>query len=125
MPFAVSFIENLGTDFVFRVDQHRAGVGHPVPVFNVKLSNRFAVHVRQQRECDLLFFRKLFQYVHLVVADTNQLNSCFFEFLDVVLQLNQMLFAEGSPVRGPVKDQSHGIRFRKLTNRDFVAVLIL
>jgi hypothetical protein len=44
---------------------------------------------------------ELLQYGGAVVADCSQLDSMLLKSLFGILQLDQLRFAEGSPVRGP------------------------
>jgi hypothetical protein len=54
--------------------------------------------------------RKIFEYLFRVIADGRQLDPLRFESWDSALQLDQLPFAEGSPVSGTEKEENGAVR---------------
>jgi hypothetical protein len=54
--------------------------------------------------------RKKFQDLLRVIADGRQLDPLLFEPRDGALQLNQLPFAEGSPIGGTEKEKNRAVR---------------
>ena len=68
------------------------------------------VRVREHRICDLVPVGKIFQDFFRVIADGRQLDPLLFESRDGALQLDQLPFAERSPVRGTEKEKNGSLR---------------
>src|SRR5206468_5480804 len=92
-----------GTSHIFELPR---GLG----VHNLVGANDLGVGVREQREIDLAAAGEVFQYGFAIVADTRQLDSLLLELCFGVLQLNQLPFAVGSPIRGPEEQQNRAMR---------------
>lgn len=52
---------------------------------------------------------EVLQYGRAVVADRSQLNPMLLKSLFGILQLDQLRFAEGSPVRGPEEKKNRSV----------------
>ena len=70
------------------------------------VGDNLRLRIGQQRKLDLVPVCKVLQDFRAVIADCGQLNSLCFEFLFCALQLHELRFAEGSPVRR-TEEQKH------------------
>ena len=68
------------------------------------------VRVRKHWVFDLVPVGKIFQDFFRVIADGRQLDPLLFESRDGALQLDQLPFAERSPVRGTEKEKNSAVR---------------
>jgi len=68
------------------------------------------LRIREQRVRDLVPVRKIFQDFFAIVADRRELDALLFESFDGALQLDQLPFAERSPIRGTEKEKNGAVR---------------
>src|SRR5271169_6693675 len=115
-PLAVFGFEKLFADDAFRVDEEIAGARkallHPGRLLiedAIRLDDP-GLGVPEQRVLDLVPVRKKLQDFFRVVADGRQLDLLLFESWNCTLQLDQLPFAEGSPVRGAEKEKEGAVR---------------
>jgi hypothetical protein len=104
-PFAVFRIEKLFSNDATAIDEKisrpRKASLHPGR-FRIQHAvglDDFRVRVRQHRVIDLVAAGKELQDFFRVVADGRQLDALLFKSRDGALQLDQLPFAERSPVR--------------------------
>ena len=94
------------------VDVEESGVGHSFghslgfAVEHVEAANDFGMGVSQQRKFDFVTVGEVLQDRRTIVADSRKLQSLRLKFLFCILQLHELRFAEGSPVRG-AEEQQH------------------
>lgn len=112
MSVAVTFQEKLGPDDALGIDDEGSRVGDSVNsganrlfVQNLIGLDRLAARIREQGIGDVTLSSELLQGFFRIVADTNDLATGGFDFLHALLQLDQLLFAERSPVRRSIKHQ--------------------
>ncbi len=67
------------------------------------------VRIRKHRVLDLVPVSKISQDFFRVIADGCQLDALLFESRDCTLQLDQLPFTEGSPVRGTEKEKNSAV----------------
>jgi hypothetical protein len=68
------------------------------------------LRIRKHRIFDLVAVSKIFQDLIGVIADGRQLDPLLFKSRDCALQLDQLPFTEGSPVRGTEKEKNGAVR---------------
>ena len=83
------------------------------------------VRVREQWIFDLVSIGKIFQDFFRVIADGRQLDPLFFESRDGALQLDQLPFAERSPVGGTEKEKNDTVRTLQAIESLHVAKLVM
>ena len=66
-----------------------------------------------------------FQNFFRVIADGGQLKALLFESRDGALQLDQLPFAEGSPVRGTEEEENGAVRSFEAVERLHTAKLVM
>jgi len=95
----------------FRVDVEESGVRHPlVPTFrfrieDVEAAKQDGIRICKQRKLDLMPVSKVFQDRRTVVTDRGEFDSLSFKSLFGILQLHELRFAEGSPIRGTEEEE--------------------
>src|SRR5215471_8589531 len=82
----------------------RFGVQHTVSL------NRFGIGIRKQRVADVVAVGKELQDFFRVIADGRELQALLLESNDGALQLDQLPFAERSPIRGTEKQKNGAVR---------------
>jgi hypothetical protein len=111
-------------------DDERARVGNPFdtfrrfPIKDPVSIDGFAAGIRKQRVGDGVFRGEPAENGHGIVADRHHLTAGRFQFLQVGLQLDQLLLAEGSPIRRTEKDQRDGPFLDQGLERDVMVRLI-
>ncbi len=114
MAFLVAFKENLRSDNAVFRDNERTGIWDTahgfrgVLVANTVSIDRLAAGVGQERVSDGASCREPFEDIGGIVTDSYNLATGPIDFLKVRLQLDQLLFAVGSPIRRAIKNQRHG-----------------
>jgi len=79
---------------------------HPfvrIPRFGIqdfKAADDVGIRIRQQRKLDLVALRKVPKDGLTIVANRGQLDAPVLELCFGILQLHQLRFAKGSPIRG-------------------------
>ena len=66
--------------------------------------------VGQQRKHDLVPLGEVLQDRRIVIADRGQLDPLLLKSWFRILQLDQLRFAEGSPIRGPKEKKNCSVR---------------
>jgi hypothetical protein len=62
--------------------------------------DNFGIGIGQQRKINVVAFREILQDRRTIVTNRRQFQPLRFKFLFCILQLYELRFAEGSPVRG-------------------------
>ena len=78
--------------------RHSFGHSLPVRVKNLEGSNHFRIRVAQERKVDLVPVGKVLQDCRAIVADGSQLDPLLLKSLFRILQLDELRFAERSPI---------------------------
>ncbi len=122
VAIAVSFQKELGPDDALGIDDEGSRVGDSVNsganrffVQNFVGFNRLAAGVGEQGIGDVTLSGELHQGFHRIVADPYYSTTGGFNFLHTLLQLNQLLFAERSPIGRPIKHQDNRSLFEEGT----------
>lgn len=83
----ITFLKEFGADHAFLIHEHRSRIQNAfqflVPdlfsrdflILDCASDDRLAARIGKQRERDVLYVRKFFQYFDRVVADANHLNA--------------------------------------------------
>src|SRR5271169_703065 len=115
-PLAVPGFEKLFADDAFRVDEEISGAGkallHPGRLLiedAIRLDDP-GLGVPEQGVLDLVPVGEKLQDFFRVIADGRQLDPLLFESRNCTLQLDQLPFAEGSPVGGTEKQKHRAVR---------------
>ena len=111
-------LEKLGDYLAARIDQVssriRDAIGHRVRwngfVQNPESANDFGIGIRKQKISNMLSVRKVLELGHAVIADRRQPQALFTDIAEMLFQLDELGFAEWSPVRRAVKDQQRAFR---------------
>lgn len=112
-------------------DHDRCGVGYAVSlpaglfVAKAKCVDRFALRVREERKFQLCLVGEAFEDVNRIVTDAHNLESRVLDLFQVLLQLYQLPFAEGSPIRGAIEDDCEGTSLKQIAGIDPLALLVL
>jgi len=128
VPFSVAPEEEFGSDDALRVDHEGAGIRQAtgVGLEDSVVLDDLTARVGQHGEGDIPFLGELGQDRDLVVADANDLDVGLTKGLDVILQLDQLLSAERSPVSRSVEDQGDRLALdQELGEGLGLAVLVL
>jgi hypothetical protein len=80
--------------------------------------------VRQQRDVNTAPFRKVVQHRHAVIADCRHPQTELAEFIPILFQLDQLGFAKGSPIRGPVEHKDSALGSQQASQIAKLAILI-
>jgi hypothetical protein len=104
--------------------RHAIELTRGLSVQNLIGANDFGIGIGKQGEIDLAAIRKVFQYGFVVVADPRELESLLFESRLGVLQLDQLPFAIGSPIRGTEKEENRAVRSFQTFQCLFVSKLV-
>ena len=129
-PLPVLRFEELFSNHAVGVDEEISGARHALEladgfdVQNLIGANDFGVGVGEQGEIDLPAVREIFQYGFAVIADRREFDSLLLESCFGVLQLDQLPFAVGSPIRGTEKEQNRAVRSLQTFQRLFLAKLV-
>ncbi len=119
MTVSIPLEEQFGPDNPFLIQKESSWIrdsfqkwviGHFF-VFDSKGSDYLALGVGEKRKGDFPFLGESRENFYLVVTNTNDLDLGGFQFLDVLLQLNQLLNAKRSPAGGTIENQGHLISF--------------
>ncbi len=130
MAFFVAFEEKFCPDDALGIDDESAGVRNAAEslwrlfVANTISINRLAAGVREKRICDGVVRGKSFECGSGIIADSRELAAGRFDFLQVCLQLDQLLFAIGSPIRRAVEDQRHRAFLKQRLEGNIAVVLV-
>ncbi len=106
----VAIPEELGADGSAGVKDHEAGVWDAARAWARFLveepvgADHLTVWIGEQREADTALLREAFEYRARVVADGDQLDTGTLDRLEVLLQLDQLPLAVGSPVGRAVEE---------------------
>ena len=93
-------------------------------VQNLVGANHFGIGVGKHREIDLPAVGEIFQYFFAVVADRREFDPLLLESCFGVLQLDQLPFAVGSPIRGTEKEENRAVRSLQTFQGLFLAELV-
>ena len=106
----VAIPEELGADGSAGVKDHEAGVWDAARAWARFLveepvgADHLTIWIGEQREADAALLREAFEYRARVVADGDQLDTGSLDRLEVLLQLDQLPLAVGSPVGRAVEE---------------------
>ncbi len=106
----VAIPEELGADGSAGVKDHEAGVWDAARAWARFLveepvgADHLTIWIGEQREADAALLREAFEYRARVVADGDQLDTGTLDRLEVLLQLDQLPLAVGSPVGRAVEE---------------------
>jgi len=104
--------------------RHTLVLAHGLDVENLVGTKDFGVRVGEQGKINLPAVRKVFQNGLSVIADRREFDSLLFESCFCVLQLNQLPFAVGSPVRGTEKQENRSVSSLQTVQRLVLAKLV-
>ena len=105
-----SRITPLGVDEEISGTRHAVELSRGLGVQNLVGANDLGIGIGEHGEIDLAAIREVFQYGFAVVADRRELDSLLLESCFGILQLDQLPFAVGSPIRGTEKEQDRAVR---------------
>ncbi len=121
----VALPEELGADGSAGVKDHEAGVWDAARAWARFLveepvgADHLTIWIGEQREADAALLREAFEYRARVVADGDQLDTGTLDRLEVLLQLDQLPLAVGSPVgRAVEEDRELFLPLRELSLRE-------
>ncbi len=89
------------------IDQVGARMRQAVAKMDAERSDRLATFVGQEWEADSGWLGEFTQHVNGVVTDTHNLSARGLDRSDVLLQLDQLLPAERSPIGRAIEDQGY------------------
>lgn len=104
---AITFFKDLLSNHPALIDKHGTGMGQAVFENQIEGLNRLATFVGEKREGDFFAVAKLLERVYRVVANPHDLDLSLGELVKTITQLNQLPFAERSPIRRPVEDERY------------------
>ncbi len=99
----------------FRVDVEEPRMRHPLVhafrfrIEDVEAANQAGFLIRQQRILNFMPVGKVFQDRWTVVTNRSEFDSLCFKSLFGVLQLHELRFAEGSPIRGAEEEKNRAV----------------
>lgn len=99
----------MGIDEEISGARHTLVLARSLYVQNLVGAKDLGIGVGQQGEFDLTAIREVFQNGFAVIANRRELNSLLLESGFCVLQLYQLPFAIGSPVRGTKKEENRSL----------------
>ena len=105
MPLAISFLKELCPDSTLPIDQVGARMRQAVAKMDAERADRFAAFVGQEWETDSGRLGEVPQHVDGVVTDAHDLSARGLDRSDILLQLDQLLLAERSPIGRAIEDQ--------------------
>jgi hypothetical protein len=129
-PLPVFRLEELFPNDAVWVHEEISGSGHPLElthgfaVENLIGPNNFGVGIGEQGEINLPAVREVFQYFFAVIADSGEFDPLFLESCFGALQLNQLPFAIGSPIRRTEKQENRAVRSFQAFQGLFLAELV-
>src|SRR6266852_1615079 len=100
----------------FRVDVEESGVRHPLVhtfrfrIEDLEAANQAGILICKQWELDFMPVRKVLQDRRTVITDRRKFDSLRFKSLLGILQLHELPFAEGSPIRGTEEEEDCAVR---------------
>ena len=111
--FFIVVLEKLGHHLTARIDHVRSrirdAISHGVRrngfVQNPETANDFGIGIRKQWVSNMLSAGKVFEHGHAVIADRGQPQTLCTDIADMLFQLDELGFAEWSPVRRTEKNQ--------------------
>lgn len=106
------------------IDQKCSGVRKTSLVMNSVCFDRFAPLIGEQQKPGRTLFRIPLEYLDGIKADAHHLNPRGLDFLQIRLQLTQLLFAVRSPVCGTIKDQGDAALFEEIFESLLFSILI-
>lgn len=124
VPLLVAFEEQLGSNHSARVDDERSGLRQPSLVEDTEGFDHLTFRVGKQRKLDGLARGELLQLLGGIRADPHDLQAGCFEVLSFILQLDQLLFAERSPIGRTVENERHIPLLEQRRQRAILSVLI-
>lgn len=132
MPISIAIEERFTAYHTLTIDDDGSGIGNAQELalgFFVGQSvvrDGSVIGIRKQGELNFVFLGEFVENFDRVVADANDLNVCFLELVRGLMQLNQLLNAERSPIRRAEEDQGDFLPFLdELVEGSFFSVLIL
>src|SRR5437870_7229501 len=112
------------------VDEEESGTGHiqelarRLGIQYLVGANDLGIRIGEQRKIDFAAIGERFQYGFRVVADRRELDPSFLEPCFGILELNQLPFAVGSPIRRSKEEQHCTARSLQTFQRLLVSKLI-
>src|SRR5713226_2282295 len=100
----------------FRVDIEESGARHSLVhtfrfgIEDVEDANQAGIRIRKQRKFNLMPVGKILQYRRTVVTDRREFYALGFKSLLGILQLHELRFAKGSPIRGTEEEENCAVR---------------
>jgi hypothetical protein len=114
-PLPIFRLEELFPNDPLRIDEEISGSRHSLvlangfAVQNLISPNRFGVGIGEQGEINLLTVREVFQYFFAVIANSREFDSLLLESCFGALQLDQLPFTVGSPIRGTEEKKNRAV----------------
>lgn len=102
MPFSIAIVGQFSTDDTLFIDDNEGRVGEDSLGFRIAETigiNGFPLGIRQEREFDFRPLSKAFERLNFVTGNANDLDPGILQRFRIFLQLDQLLFAEWSPIR--------------------------
>ena len=129
-PLAVLRFKELFSNHAMGVDKEISRASHTLEltcsrdVQNLVGANDLGIRVGEQGEIDFAAVREVFQYGFTVIADRREFDSLLLEPCFGVLQLNQLPFTVGSPIRGTEEEENRAVRCLQTLQRLFPSKLV-
>ena len=104
----------------------RHSFGHAVRlrVKDMKAANHLGILIGKQRKLNFVPLREVLQYLWTVITDRRDLDALGLKSLFRILQLHELRFAEGSPIRGTEEEKNSAVRALERLIGLFVAKLV-
>jgi hypothetical protein len=99
-----------------RIDVDEPRVRHPLGhavrlrVKDIEAANHFGILIGKQWKFDFVPAGKVLQDHWTVITDRRELDTLGFKSLFCILQLHELRFAEGSPIRGTEEEKHRAVR---------------
>src|SRR6266481_1498514 len=90
--------------------RHPSGLAVRLRVKDIKAADHFGILIGKQRELDFVPVGKVLQDHWTVITDRCELDALGLKPLLCVLQLHELRFAEGSPIRGTEEEKNGATR---------------
>ena len=114
--FPVLGLKKLFTNHALRVDEKISGTRHSLKlaggfvIHNLVLAQDLGIRIGEHGKIYLAAIGERFQDRHAVIADRSEFDPLFLESCLGVLQLDQLPFAVGSPIRGTEEEENRAVR---------------
>src|SRR6266853_1496971 len=128
--FPVLGFKKLFTNHPLSVDEKISGTRHSLKlaggfvIHNLVLAQDLGIRISEHGKIYLAAIGEGFQDRHAVIADRSEFDPLFLESCLGVLQLDQLPFAIGSPIRGTEEEEHRSLRSLQTFQRLFMAELV-